>query len=176
MYLTTHSGLVATAARGATGEKRPLPYTLPRACTPSQAHTIAKNPGGLLGRFGLSGLPTNSWLCHGKEFTLTEQEWRARGIDDRNRSTEACLGSIHTFSTTYAYGKGSAQKHSDFKSAVCQRVYTTFKLADPGMWWLDISCGGALPYFCTIARFATPSTNSMLVFRRCNSAARCGYV
>ena len=40
------------------------------------------------------------------------------------------------------YGKGSTQKHSDFKAVLCQRVYTTFKLRDPSHWWLDISCGG----------------------------------
>ncbi len=118
-------------------------YKLPRGCTPSQKSAIEANPTGLLGRFGLCVLPTNTWQCFGKAFSREENEWRRRGIDDRNRQTEATLGGLHSFAT--CYGKGNAQKHSDFKSTICQRVYTTFKLRDPNEeWWLDICCGGAL--------------------------------
>ena len=121
-------------------ESAPL-YSLPRGATESQVAAIEANPSGLLGRFGLCGLPTNSWQCSGKEFDRQEIEWRTRGVDDRTRATEAKLGSLHSFATEY--GKGNAQKHSDFKSVICQRVYTTFKLIDPDQeWWLDISCGG----------------------------------
>lgn len=129
-----------TDARGSPSEMSP-PYSLPRGATESQIAAIQANPSGLLGRFGLCGLPTNSWQCSGKEFERQEIEWRSRGIDDRSRATEAKLGGLHSFANEY--GKGSAQKHSDFKSVICQRVYTTFKLIDPDQeWWLDICCGG----------------------------------
>ena len=57
-----------------------------------------------------------------------------------SRATEASLGGLSTFAEHY--GKGSGQKHSDFKALVCQQVYTTFKLRRARDWWLDISCGG----------------------------------
>lgn len=137
----------ATDALG-THTESATPYSLPRGATESQIAAVQANPSGLLGRFGLCGLPTNTWQCSGKEFDRQEIEWRTRGVDDRNRATEAKLGGLHSFAKEY--GKGSAQKHSDFKSVICQRVYTTFKLIDPDReWWLDISCGGKpVPAWC----------------------------
>eukprot|EP01043_Picozoa_sp_COSAG02_P013974 COSAG02_NODE_567_length_20212_cov_18.927460_8_plen_176_part_00 len=135
-------GAGSSRSTGTPVEAQPR-YRLPRGCTESQKAAIEANPTGLLSRFGLCVLPTNTWQCFGKAFKHEENEWRRRGIDDRDRQTEATLGGLHSFAT--CYGKGNAQKHSDFKSIICQRVYTTFKLRDPNKeWWLDISCGGAL--------------------------------
>lgn len=170
--LDSEDAVVGTAAAEDIDSDRPQrsKYRLPRGCTPRQQQVIEGNPSGLLGRFGLCVLPTNTWQCSGKEFESQENEWRARGIDDRDRQSEATLGALHTFATTY--GKGNAQKHSDFKSVICQRVYTTFKLRDPGEeWWLDISCGGKHNTSSKCVLCLTCSTFCAL--RRCYAAACC---
>jgi hypothetical protein len=61
-------------------------YNLPRGCTAYQAEAIKRNSSGLLGRFGISGLPQNTWLCHTKDFEHVESEWVQRGVDDRGDS------------------------------------------------------------------------------------------
>jgi preprotein translocase subunit YajC len=135
---TITAGAAGAAAKAA--GTAPLPYNLPRGCTTAQRQLIESNPSGLLGRFGLSGLPSNVWQTYGKEFRASEEEWRQRGVNDTNRQSQAELGNVSTF-TSY-YGKGQQQAFSDFKATVVQRAMTTFKLARPGEWILDISCGG----------------------------------
>ena len=43
---------------------------LPLGVTQAQRQKIEENPGGVLGRFGLSGLPENTWQCFGSEFVV----------------------------------------------------------------------------------------------------------
>ena len=60
----------------------PTTYNLPRGCTAYQCQAIRRNPSGLLGRFGLSGQPQNTWQNYGRDFERVEDEWKDRGIDD----------------------------------------------------------------------------------------------
>ena len=52
------------------------------------------------------------------------------------------LGNLSTFFTYYK--KGSPQLHSGFKAALCQRIYSTFKLSRAEDGWLDPCCGGGV--------------------------------
>ena len=95
----------------------PQAIYLPLGVTDAQRAKIEENlhgkrsgpAGGLMGRFGLAGLPENTWDCGGILLCM-----RTACI------AEAELGNLHQFAGYY--GKGSSQKHSDFKATVCQRV------------------------------------------------------
>lgn len=134
----THS--IPPQQEAATATTETAEITFPAGCTSEQRDDIEANPRGLKARFGLVGIPENTWTVRTRGHASSEKEWCARGIDDTKRKTFAQLGGLSKFSEYY--GKGIAQAHSDFKATVAQRVLTTFRLARQEEWWLDISCGG----------------------------------
>ena len=143
----------------ATGRSR---VRLPCGATSEQRHFARENPDSTLARFGLAGNPENTWVCGRAEseedrvaaktkgrpprFFATEHAFLEQGVSDHVRgqgtSDGGRLGNLSTFSTYY--GKGSPQLYSDFKAALCQRVYSTFKLVRAGDGWFDPCCGGGV--------------------------------